>query len=173
MKAFLLKKISLFGCTFILVSPALAQEMHKVTQVVDGDTLNLDSGETVVLLGVQAPTFPPPGKQDKLKTGWAQQAKDYTSSLVLGQAVWLEYDKVRQNSAGQTLAYVFFKLGPGGSPGGSSGLLSGGTYMLNRLLLINGFATSGGDYPVQYRAEFNQLEAQARRSQRGLFQGVF
>jgi endonuclease YncB( thermonuclease family) len=168
---------------FLFPNVLLAQNTQKVVQVIDGSHLVLGSGETVSLLGVEAPSFPKAKieKDGKIKEpnsateAWAQRSKAFVEGIILNREVWLEYDQVRQNSDGQTLAYVFFKLNEmkdtGG--GGEKVLLTSGTYMLNRLILQYGYATSGSSYPFKYRAEFNQLESQARQQQAGLWQQDF
>lgn len=154
--------------------------MKQVIQVIDGGHLVLAGGETVALLGVEAPAFPQAKiekngkvkKPDPVAEKWAQRSKAFVEGMVLNREVWLEYDKDRQNSSGQTLAYVFFKLDGGKNIGGGGQkvLMGAGTYMLNRLIINYGFAYSGSSYPFKYRSEFNQLQTEAQQTQTGLFQ---
>ena len=156
--------------------------MHTVTQVVDGGTIVLDGSQTVVLLGAQVPGFAPEVKKDgKVKPvssaglAWADRAKQFTTSMVMGKQVWMEYDKTQTDDQGRTLAYVFFKLDGAKSLGGGGEniLMTSGTYMLNRLLVQYGFATSGSSYPFKYRADFNELQNQAQQQRTGLWQSNF
>ncbi|MCE9625846.1 MAG: thermonuclease family protein [Deltaproteobacteria bacterium] len=178
MKRFLLVSI------FLLLPSALpAQSAQKVVQVIDGGHLLLEGGETVALLGVEAPAFPQPKvdkdgkvkKPNSLLENWARLSKAFAEGMVLNREVWLEYDQDKQNTAGQTLAYVFFKLDAAQNLGGGGQkvLLAPGTYMLNRLILTYGFANAGSSYACKYRSEFNQLQNQAQQHQTGLFQSNY
>jgi len=177
-----MRRILLLMILLLLPAAVFAQQMRTVTQVIDGDTLVLDGSQTVVLLGAQVPGFAPEVKKDgKVKplssagVGWADRAKQFTTSMVMGKQVWLEYDKVQTDDQGRTLAYVFFKLDSAKTVGGGGEgvLLTSGTYMLNQLLLQYGFATSGSSYPFKYRAQFDQLQNQAQQQRAGLWQSNF
>ena len=156
--------------------PSPPQTLRTVQQVIDGGTLLLNGGETVRLIGVEAPPKPTNGKPNSATMGWWRQSQEFTASIVQNRKVWLEYDpNVRQDEQGRTWAYVYFKLEQGGSLGGGgvTVLSTPGTYMLNRLVLRYGMANSGNPFPFTYRAEFKQLEQQARNQQIGLFQQAF
>jgi endonuclease YncB( thermonuclease family) len=147
-----------------------------VNQVLDGGTLVLNGGEVVRLIGVEAPKKPTHGKPNSAVMGWWRQSQEFTSSLVMGRKVWLEYDpSVRQDAQGNTWAYVYFKISGSESVGGGGVKVftTPGTYMLNRLILRYGMANSGNPFPFQYRSQFKQLEYDARNSQIGLFQQAF
>jgi len=158
-------------------------KMRQVQQVISGNTLLLDGGEVVSLIGVQSPQFPQAKveKDGKVKKpssvaeGWARRAKEFTAGLVTGRPVWLEYGKVKKNPAGQTLAYVYFKLDSakalGG--GGEKPLLTAGSYMVNRLIIQYGMATAGAPFDYKFQSQFKQMERQARIQQIGLFQSNF
>lgn len=159
--------------------PALAQEtsptLRSVEKVPDGGTLVLNGGEVVRLIGIEAPKKPRDGKPNSASMGWWRQSEEFTESMVKGRKVWLEYGKVPKDEQGHTWAYVFFQVASGESLGGGGAkvLLTPGTYMLNRLILRYGMASSGNPFPFKYRAQFKQLEHDARNSQIGLFQQAF
>jgi len=70
-----------------------------VTNVVDGDTVDLDSGERIRYLLVDTPEL----SSDDC---FATEARDFNQSLVLGKEVTLEYDVECEDRFGRLLAYV-------------------------------------------------------------------
>ena len=91
-------------------SPAVAGalqtgETGRVVAVVDGDTLRLDSGIEVRLVGIQAPKLPldrPNFKQWPL----ADEAKAVLQRLALGRQVRLGYGGLRRDRYGRALAHL-------------------------------------------------------------------
>ncbi len=69
-----------------------------VTNVVDGDTLDLDNGERIRLSGINTP-----------ETGecYYAEAKEALEELVLGEEVYLEKDKSDIGKYGRELRYVY------------------------------------------------------------------
>jgi endonuclease YncB( thermonuclease family) len=80
--------------------------LGTVTSVVDGDTILLDTGLVVRLVGMQAPklALDRPGFSD-----WplGEAAKAALSGLVLGHKVQLRYAGERRDRYGRTLAHMF------------------------------------------------------------------
>ena len=94
---------------------ATPQESVTVKRVIDGDTMVLESGERLQLIGVDTPHTVHPRKQVE-KVG--KEASAFTRRMVQGKRVRVEYDPVnasrnRKESASQegTLAYVFLEDG--------------------------------------------------------------
>lgn len=163
----------------VFVPSALAQEsaapkMRTVEKVVNGGEIVLDGGEVVLLIGVQAPKKKD-AKPGSAAYGWWRRSQEFTSGMVLGRKVWLEYGKVKKDPEGRTWAYVYFKLDATASlgGGGQKPLLTNGTYMLNRLVVRYGMATSGNPFSFRFRSQFKQMEQEARQNQTGLFQDAF
>ena len=71
---------------------------EKVTEVIDGDTFRTSRGNTVRLLGINAPEMGEPG---------ADIAKQLLASMVMGRAVRLEQDVTDQDDYGRLLRYAF------------------------------------------------------------------
>ena len=71
---------------------------NTVTNVVDGDTFVLGSGETVRLICVDTP--------EQGESGY-EEAKDFLSFLVLGREVRLEKDVSERDQYGRLLRYVY------------------------------------------------------------------
>lgn len=79
---------------------------YVVKKVIDGDTIQLESGETVRYIGIDAPEL-------YVKEGgfefFAKEAARYNKKLVMLKKVNLEFDKEKKDSHGRLLAYVFVK----------------------------------------------------------------
>ncbi len=71
-----------------------------VTKVIDGDTFQIDNGQTVRLLGIDAPNK---GEKDY------QKAKEYLKDLIENEEIKLEYDYYQDDKFGRILAYAFEK----------------------------------------------------------------
>jgi len=69
-----------------------------VSSVLDGDTIKLSTGETVRLIGLNAP---------ELGQSCSSEAKDMLKELVLGKEVTLEKDVDDKDQYGRLLRYVF------------------------------------------------------------------
>ncbi|ARS47389.1 thermonuclease family protein [Ectopseudomonas hydrolytica] len=116
----ILKKASLVGAFFIsLLCVDLAQAFCPlrgdlaqvaVRQVVDGDTVRLDDGRSVRLIGLNAPELGRKGRPDE---PFAVQAKRRLQALVdAGDGrVGLRYGKQRKDRYGRTLAHLYDRQG--------------------------------------------------------------
>jgi len=69
-----------------------------VSNVYDGDTIVLSTGQTIRLLGINAP--------DRGEKGY-EAAKAYMEDILDGSSVELEYDTYQDDKYGRLLAYVF------------------------------------------------------------------
>jgi micrococcal nuclease len=71
-----------------------------VASVVDGDTIDLDSGERVRYLMIDAP------ESTNETECWGPEAKQANQMLVEGKTITLEYDVECEDDYGRLLAYV-------------------------------------------------------------------
>lgn len=120
----------------------------KVTRVIDGDTIELESGVKIRYLLVDTPEVS--GTPDC----FGDNAKTFNSDLVLGKTVSISYDEVCTDNFGRTLAYV--------TVDGQE---------VNTLLVQRGYACvlyipPNGASRVD---EFNALELDAKNAKRGLW----
>jgi phosphatidylserine/phosphatidylglycerophosphate/cardiolipin synthase-like enzyme len=79
-----------------------------VKRVIDGDTVELSTGEKVRLIGVDTPEtkdLPKPVQY------FGKEVTAFTRQLVEGKPVRLEYDQQRQDKYARTLAYVYLEDG--------------------------------------------------------------
>jgi len=81
-----------------LGAAANADELGRVRQVYDGDTVLLEDGRRVRYLGINAPEFREP---------FYLKAKRFNESLVLGREIRLESDVERADAFNRLLAYVY------------------------------------------------------------------
>lgn len=72
----------------------------RVQAVYDGDTLTLDGGKRVRLLGVDTPEI-------KERHKFAEDARDFTRLLCEGRDVRLEFDVEKEDRYGRWLCYVY------------------------------------------------------------------
>jgi endonuclease YncB( thermonuclease family) len=119
-------------------------KVARVTFVVDGDTVELEGGERVRLIGIDTP------ERGKSFYGEAREA---LAALVLNKTVRLERDISERDRYGRFLAYLYLD-----------------EMFVNLELVQNGFAKAY-TYPpdVAHAEEFVVAEGQARKAGRGLW----
>jgi micrococcal nuclease len=101
-------------CVLLLLAALLAStcgrgpqgppQQARVIQVIDGDTLVLEGGTRVRLLGIDAPEMARPGRPAEFL---AHKAKAYLAQLTAGKVVRLEYGPLRYDHYGRLLAHLF------------------------------------------------------------------
>ena len=116
--------------------------------MVDGDTIELESGEKIRYLMIDTPE-----STTEIEC-YGEEAKEFNASLVEGKEVQLEYDVECEDRFGRTLAYVTVD-----------------DREVNSLLVERGFACMlyippNGEDRV---SEFESLEAVAESENRGLW----
>lgn len=138
------------------VIPATVSAQRRsatVSRVIDGDTIKIDSGETVRYIGMDAPETVDP-KKPKQCFGLESSLKN--SELVLGKTVSLERDVSKTDRYGRLLAYVWV-----------------GESMVNELLVRDGYAVAKAYPPdIRYQSDLQNAELFARSEKKGLWSGV-
>jgi len=135
-----------------------------VKRVVDGDTLLLESGERVRLIGIDTPEIHESEKlyRDSRKTGedvaaikaLGRRSYGFTRQLVEGKRVTLEFDVERKDRYDRLLAYVYLKDGT----------------FVNAEIVKQGYASLLTFPPnVRFADLFLKLYHEARQGQRGLW----
>ena len=97
-----------------------------VTRVIDGDTIELECGERVRFIGIDAPEIGEPG---------ADEATLFVREHVYGQTVWLEADGDDRDRFGRLRRYIWLAYPT--DPQDEEQIMA---YQLNALLLIHGLA---------------------------------
>lgn len=128
-----------------------------VTKVVDGDTFwilnSQKKKEKIRLIGIDAPESRSFGIKIQ-KEYFGAEAKIYLTQLLQYKKVRLEYDVVRKDRFGRTLAYAYLENG----------------LFLNAHLVQNGYAVAYTIPPnVRFSQLFYQLQRKARNEQKGLW----
>ena len=135
-----------------------------VKRVVDGDTIKLENGERLRLIGIDTPEMHDSNKlyRDSRKTNQdAETIKklggisyEFTKSLIEGKRVRLEFDVEKHDKYGRLLAYVYLKDGT----------------FVNAEIVKQGFASLMTIAPnVKYADLFKALYKEARENNRGLW----
>jgi len=138
----------------------------KVKRVVDGDTILLESGERVRLIGIDTPEIHESEKLDRdverskedksVIKELGMRSYEFTKKLVEGKNVSLEFDVEKYDKYGRVLAYVFLK--------------KDGKFV-NAEIVEQGYASLLTIAPnVKYADLFQRLYHQARENKRGLWQ---
>jgi micrococcal nuclease len=122
-----------------------------VAHVADGDTVTLDTGQRVRLLGIDAPEMEKEGHPADFM---AHKAKQVMVDLVQGKRVRLEYDRLRYDRYGRTLAYLFL-------PDGTN---------VSREMVRQGLAHVYTVPPnMRFRGEFLSAQREAINAHRGIW----
>lgn len=151
----------------ISFSAGKKQDRGLVERVVSTDTIVLEGGERVKLIGLKAPAVPRRSKIDYDEKGFIvvpenenpittveEEAIDFVQSLLTGKYVRLEFDVQSRTDRFETLAYVY---------------LEDGDIFVNAEILRQGFASLHLAAPNLKHAEsLRAAYREARTEQRGL-----
>jgi micrococcal nuclease len=122
----------------------------KVTRVIDGDTVEIETGETVRYIGIDTPETKHP---DKGVECFGREAAEKNQELAEGRRVTLEKDVSERDRYGRLLRYVY-----------ADGLF------INEVLVREGYARTASFPPdVKYQELFRRAEQEAREAGRGLW----
>jgi micrococcal nuclease len=128
-----------------------AGEPLPVLWALDGDTLYLESGHRVRLIGVDTPETKHP---DRPPEPWGQAAAEFTDQQVGGRDVILTYDRERLDAYRRILAYVEVD-----------------GRLLNEELIRQGYSRAVTSFP--YRSDmqrrFRNAEREAQDAGRGIW----
>lgn len=131
--------------------------MGRVVDVVDGDTLLLDNGLKVRLIGIQAPKLPL-GRMDFETWPLAEDARQALADLALGQTVRVRFGGQRRDRYGRVLGHVFV---------GDEQVWAQGALVAAGLARVYSFSDNRRCLAPLYR-----MEAQARAQRAGIWNGI-
>lgn len=122
----------------------------KVVNVVDGDTIKVETGETVRYIGIDTPETVHPAKPVQC---YGKEASDKNTELVEGKIIELEKDMSEKDKYGRLLRYIWL-----------------GDVLINEVLVREGFAQSS-TYPpdVKYQDRFVEAQRLALGEKKGLW----
>lgn len=78
-------------------------ERGRVTRIVDGDALALNTGQSVRLIGIEAPALRPRGREPD---SWAVESSRALEDIVMGREVQLYYSGLTRDRYDRALAHV-------------------------------------------------------------------
>jgi micrococcal nuclease len=134
--------------------PLAGEAGGRVTEVVDGDTVRLDNGREVRLVGIQAPKLPL-GRRGFTTWPLASEAKAKLESLFAGKPVTLHYGGAREDRYGRLLAHLTDETGT---------LWAQGEMLKAGLARVYSFADNRAVV-----ADMLALEREARAARRGIW----
>jgi len=120
-------------------------ETTKVTRVIDGDTFEIESGEKVRLIGINAP---------EISDLYGQEAKQYLTELIENKTVDMQIDNI-SNDRGhfhRLLRYI---------------ILDG--VDLNKQMVSDGYAFAYLKYHFIKSREYEYAQSQARETNKGIW----
>ena len=118
----------------------------KVTRVIDGDTIVIDTGEKIRYIGINTPEL-------EISECYATEASGINQSLVLDKVVRLEKDTSETDKYGRLLRYVYV-----------------GNDFINNELVKNGSARVETVKPdIKYEGEFVTWQKFAEQNKLGLW----
>lgn len=130
--------------------PRRTGEERLCVRVIDGDTIELEGGERVRLIGVDTPESVDPRRPVEY---FGKEAASFTRRQAQSKTVRLEFDHETVDRYGRTLAYVYLEDGS----------------LLNGEIIRQGYGHAYTRFPFRYQSEFLAYEREARAEGRGLW----
>lgn len=141
---------NIIGSSFEVLSHQTENVM--VSKVIDGDTIEIESGEVVRYIGIDAPEF------GKSPSCYAVNSKKENEKIVKGKLVRLEQDVSEKDRYGHLLRHVWIQIGDGEE-------------LVSERLLRSGYAKMDTFAPdVKYVSDFIRAEEYARSKIAGLWE---
>ncbi len=140
------------------VYSALNQQIATVTRVIDGDTIQIDTGQKIRYIGIDTPELHKPNTPVQC---FAKEAAEKNKQLVEGKKIKLVKDVSETDRYGRLLRYVYLE--------DPTAATNGGTF-INEYLVKEGYAHAATFPPdVKYADYFVSLQDQARNLGKGLW----
>ena len=138
-----------------VVESTTATTVVRVTKVFDGDTVELEDGRRVRLIGIDTPEteFSPRVQVEGVDDPFAQEAKRFLQEQCEGKTVRLEFGPEAEDKYGRTLAYLHLEDGTD----------------LNAELLHKGLATAFRSFIHPRLSRYIKYETEARDKSLGLW----
>lgn len=133
----------LLACSPVNNTPANSYQVENA-KVIDGDTIELPTGQRLRYIGIDTPEIGEP---------FAQEAKQFNQALLKGNSITISFDKENTDKYGRLLGYCFI-----------------GETFINAELVKEGLAVTYNKPPnVKYAALLNGLQNQAKKEKKGLW----
>lgn len=133
-------------------APDSVERVSYLDRVIDGDTLQLASGDLVRLIGVDAPEKE--GPYTRMEPG-GKKAKAFVKRFLSDRdRLYLAFDHEKYDKHGRILAYVYREPD---------------YRMLNQAIIQSGWARAYRRFRYRKKEEFIQVEQEAKKKQAGLW----
>ena len=130
-------------------SHVAGSDVHIVKRVIDGDTIVLDDGRHIRLIGVDAPEVDSPYTKAE---PFGSESRAYMDRLVERRIVTIKTGRERYDKYGRTLAYVYLNR-----------------TMVNAMIIRNGYAKAYRRFNFPERELFINYEKEARSKGIGMW----
>lgn len=142
-----------------IVKPTIATDptLHRVTKIIDGDTVEIETGQKVRYIGIDTPEM----KATKTKSScFGAEAKQRNQQLVEGKTVQLKKDVSEVDRYGRLLRYIYLYDETASKEG----------QFINDTLVREGYAHAVTFPPdVAFAEQFRAAEQEARNKSIGLW----
>ena len=137
----------------LVISEQPEKDFYFVKRVIDGDTIELENGQVVRYIGIDAPETVHPKKSIEC---FGKQSYEKNKELVEGKVVVMEKDVSKTDKYGRLLRYVWMD----------------DDIFINDYLVREGYVKVW-TYPpdIKYADQFLLSQGQARENQKGLWGG--
>ncbi len=125
-------------------------DIHEVARVYDGDTIQLDDGRNIRLIGVDAPEVDSPYSQAE---PFGEESKAYLHRFLAGKKVYIRVGPTPVDRYGRTLAYVY-----------------AGDVLVNGRIIKDGWARAEVRFHHRYQDLFVSYEKEARAKRTGMWE---
>jgi micrococcal nuclease len=125
-------------------------DVHEVIRVYDGDTIQLDDGRTIRLIGVDAPEVDSPYSKAE---PFGEESRAYLQRLLSGKKVSIKVGPTPVDRYGRTLAYVYV-----------------GDVLVNGRIIKDGWARAEMRFHHRCRDLFAAYEKEARAKRIGMWE---
>jgi micrococcal nuclease len=126
------------------------QNVHEVIRVYDGDTIQIDDGRKIRLIGVDAPEVESPYTQEE---PYGSLSRKYLNSLLAGKKVFIKVGEEPYDRFGRTLAYVYAD-----------------DILINGRIIRDGWARAYVRFDYEYKDLFTAYEKEARAKGLGIWE---
>jgi len=156
-----LKRLAFLPFLFLLSCFSLSSNYSdiRVSKVIDGDTIILENGKHLRLIGIDTPEVKKyvSGKFEYSPQPFSLEAKEFVNNLIGGKRIRVEFDIDRKDKYNRLLGYCFFNNG-------------GKSIFVNEQLLKEGLAVLY-TYPpnIKYVDKFISAQKYARLSKKGIW----
>lgn len=139
-------------CIMVLYHWAKALDLHEVHKVYDGDTIELDDGRKIRLIGVDAPEVTSPYSKEE---PFGPESKRHLEKLLFGEKVYIKTGAAQFDKYGRTLGYVYV-----------------GDTLINGRMIKDGWARAYRRFDYKYKDLFLTYEKEARAKGTGMWRNT-